>query len=118
SAEQWEPGITVYVELFWQPISQTDEITRVFVHLWGPPRPEGGILWAQDDQMPQNGRASMEVCEHGTLIRDAYALQLPADLPPGTYQLAMGIYSAADPMNRYLTVGGADHVILLEVPLR
>jgi hypothetical protein len=42
------------------------------------------------------------------LIQDTYRVDLPTDLPPGTYQVAVGLYNAQTG-ERYVVVGeGAD----------
>ena len=50
----------------------------------------------------------------GDLILDEYQLQLPADAPPGPYQIEVGIYNPAAGGVRAVTGDppGQDHLIL------
>ena len=90
--QTWEPGTTLYLELFWEPLGQTEVPLTVFVHLLGPPRPDGSPLWAQDDHPPQNNPATTQTWQPSTILRDIYILTIPADLPEGEYALAAGFY--------------------------
>ena len=90
--DHWQPGTTVYVELFWRPTARAAESLKVFLHLLGPVGPDGGILWAQDDRYPQGGRVSTQTWEPDSLLRDVYRLDIPSDAPPGEYTVAVGFY--------------------------
>lgn len=96
------------VLLYWEPLRQTAIDYKVFVHLVGPPQPDGSPLWDQDDHRPQHGFASTLEWQPGTLLRDPYhLLEDPAlMLTPGSYTLQVGIY---DPeTNTRLTAYDAD----------
>lgn len=88
-----DPGETLGVRLTWLPLAQTETDLTGFVHLTGPPRPDGSPLWAQDDHLPQRGHTSTIRWGLEQLLLDAYTLSLPPDLPPGTYQLSTGLYN-------------------------
>lgn len=83
----------ITVLLYWEPLRQTDADYKVFVHLTGPPKPDGSPLWSQDDHRPQYGTASTRAWPPGSLLRDPYNLlaESPA-LPPGNYTLRAGFY--------------------------
>jgi hypothetical protein len=89
------PGDTGHFELFWQPTHQTTTDLKVFVHLRGSAKPDGSIVWAQDDHLPQNGRISTRTWEVGSLLRDVYTLSLPPDMPSGDYAIFVGLYNPA-----------------------
>ncbi len=72
-----------------------DRPYTLFVHLYGDPTPyEGGTLWAQSD---------IPICRSGPpstwrideMIALPLVLILPADLPPGRYAIALGVYETA-----------------------
>ncbi len=85
------PGGRMVVDLMWQRQSlggASDEAPMVFVHLLGPVRADGGIVWAGDDS-PASGGWPERL--EGTF--DRHVLQLPPDLPAGEYSLEVGMYS-------------------------
>lgn len=59
-----------------------------FVHL----RNQEGVVVAQQDNEPALGRYPTPAWKPGTTVRDAYTLQLPAELSPGLYELVVGMY--------------------------
>ncbi len=89
------PGDIVEVTLFWQTAVALDQRYKVFIHLLD----SSGRLVAQRDSEPGGGLNPTDSWPVGEPIRDNYGLLLPADLPPGTYQLVVGLYeqSAAAP---------------------
>jgi hypothetical protein len=89
---QWEAGEVVYLELFWNPLGQSEESLTVFVHVLGLPNSEGSPLWTQDDHPPQNGRISTQSWISGQLYRDVYRLILPPDMYAGQYTVTVGFY--------------------------
>lgn len=91
----WEAGTTLYLELFWEPLSRSERPLTVFVHLLGPPRPDGSPLWAQDDHPPRRDPTATQNWRSGELLRDIYMLTLPVGLPEGEYAIAVGFYNAA-----------------------
>ncbi len=78
--------------LDWNPLSQTSEPIKSFVHLVGAINPQSGSpLWEQDDQFPQEGRLDTTSWNIETPYRDVY--YLPADsLIAGDYQIMVGWY--------------------------
>jgi uncharacterized membrane protein len=90
---RWGAGETVYLELFWTPLGQSEESLTVFVHVLGPPNPEGSPLWAQDDHPPQNGRLSTRDWTSGELYRDVYKLALPVNMDASQYTVTVGFYN-------------------------
>ncbi len=88
--DQWQaaPGDTVNVDLFWDVLNQPDVDYSVFLHLSAgvdiPPA-------AQVD-VPMGGALPSGVWQPGDLIHDRLALQIPDDLPSGTYDVLLGVY--------------------------
>jgi hypothetical protein len=67
-----------------------------------------GQLVAQRDAVPGNGEFPAPSWRAGELIRDQFALQLPAELPAGACQLQVGIYNP-ESGQRYRPVGLEGH---------
>mgnify|MGYP007059382065 CR=1 FL=1 len=84
------PGEPVRLTLYWRVERQADAIFSTFVHLVGP----DGQIVEQGDQWP--GGLPSSTWAAGQVIIDEYAIQLPDDTPPGTYQIVLGLYAAAD----------------------
>jgi hypothetical protein len=94
SSERLRAGETVTVTLYWQALSHMADDYKAFVHLVGP-IPEERIA-AQSDKVPLDGAWPTWAWEPGYPVRDEYRLDLPADLPAGSYELRAGLYRPDD----------------------
>ncbi len=74
--------------LFWRAESPISTDYTVFIHL----RTAENISVQQWDRQPLNGAYPTQLWHSGETIADPVSLSLPADLPPGKYQLAIGLY--------------------------
>jgi hypothetical protein len=95
-------GDTLTVSLVWQVTKATDTSYKVFIHLLdtdGKPR-------AQVDAFPVNGTRPTSGWRPGEALKDDYQLTLPADLAPGVYRLAAGLYRPEDGVRAPATRGG------------
>lgn len=81
-------GATLPLTLTWQAITPLTTDYTTFVHL----RDSQGRPAAQGDGPPRAGWYPTHVWAVGELVTDVRALHLPADLPPGPYQLVVGWY--------------------------
>jgi hypothetical protein len=72
------------------------------IHLIGP----DGQMAAQGDGPPLQGVASSSLWRAGDTLLDRHDLGLPADLPPGAYRLAVGLYDLATLQRLPVTVDG------------
>ncbi|MCW5852725.1 MAG: glycosyltransferase family 39 protein [Anaerolineae bacterium] len=92
--QQLRPETTVYADLFWQADAALPADYTVFVHLLGNQfnSASGGPVWAGHDSPPANGLYPTSWWTSGVGLRDRHPLELPADLPPGDYQLEIGMY--------------------------
>ena len=71
----------------------------VFVHLLGPFNPAtGGPVWAQHDGQPLGGQYPTHSWLTGRVVKDRHVLTLPPDMPPGEYQVEVGLYDLASGM--------------------
>lgn len=87
--EEVRPGETLPLILFWQRQGALiPQDYTVFVHLVD----ESGHLWAQHDGPPQGGGWPTSTWPKQEIVADVHMIEVPADLPPGTYELRVGFY--------------------------
>ncbi|WP_420631974.1 hypothetical protein [Candidatus Leptofilum sp.] len=79
-------GNQVRVTLAWQALAEMTRDYTAFVHLLDA---EGNLV-TQLDRPPDGYPTS--VWQPGELVQDTYQIQLPANLPPGTYTVQTGFY--------------------------
>jgi len=101
------PGETLHLTLYWQALSPMAEDYTVFTHLLLPP----DQVWAQDDQQPHEGQKPTSTWQPGQVIADQHQLALPPEIPPGVYEIEIGLYLAAS--GDRLRVGRSDAGIVL-----
>jgi mannosyltransferase len=87
-ASQARAGGRVDLTLYWQADGPMARPFKVFTHLLDA----DGKLWTQDDAPPGGGCCPANTWAKGEVIVDHHPIALPADLPPGTYWLAAGMY--------------------------
>ena len=116
----YRPGDIVYLQLWWRATATVPADWTVFTHLLGPPKADGSIVWAGRDARPGQGSAPTTAWQPGDLILDEYQLQLPADAPPGSYRIEVGLYDPATGGARAVTSDppGQDHLVLGAVMVR
>jgi hypothetical protein len=94
-----QPGEPLRLALDWRVMEPVDDSVVVFAHLvYG-----GGQLVAQRDAVPGNGLFPVEDWEPGELVRDQFALLLPAELPAGAYEVQVGIYDPTSGQRFFVT---------------
>ncbi len=74
------------VTLYWQALRPMETSYTAFVHLLD----ETGTLVAQRDRPPAGYPTA--VWRPGEVVVDTFVIELPPDLPPGTYRLQTGFY--------------------------
>jgi hypothetical protein len=82
------PGETVRLTLYWEAIHEPPGDYTVFTHLLDP----AGRLRGQKDNPPQGGMYPTHRWDEGERVQDEYELMIAPDAPPGTYQIAVGMY--------------------------
>lgn len=85
-----QAGGTLPLALYWQANQPLPADYVVFVHLLA----SDGRKLAQRDLPPLEGRVPTSGWQPGQLLRDDQDLAIPAETPPGTYQLVTGMYDA------------------------
>ncbi|MFQ5436001.1 MAG: hypothetical protein ACE5FD_14095, partial [Anaerolineae bacterium] len=83
------PGETLLLSLTWEGMAEMARPYTVFVHLIN----SAGQLVAQTDGQPGGNARPTNTWAVGEAIADNYAIQLPTDLPPGDYELRVGMYT-------------------------
>jgi hypothetical protein len=101
--ESAQSGDVLHLDLYWQALTPVAEDYQVFAHLLG----EDGQRWAQKDGPPLLGARPTSSWQPGERLTDRRGLLLPADMPPGSYHLRVGLYRLSDG-SRLLTAEGAD----------
>jgi hypothetical protein len=92
SPTRLKPGDSLPLTLYWQAAAPLNRSWKVFAHLLNA----ADKIVAQQDQFPGNGQFPTTGWLPGEYITDTYTLTLPADLPPGGYRLAIGLYDPND----------------------
>lgn len=114
--ESVQPGDTFSLTLYWRALRKPDGDYTVFTHLLAP----SGELYGQGDGQPQAGKYPTYLWDGGELIQDQYTLTVDPTAPPGSYEIAIGMY-ALDTLARLpiTTQNGdspPDHRILISGP--
>jgi hypothetical protein len=78
----------VRVTLYWWAAGTPTQSYTVFTHMLDA----DGNLVASHDSFPANGAAPTETWVTGRVYADTHLIQLPVDLPPGSYRLVAGMY--------------------------
>jgi hypothetical protein len=85
------PGATIEVALLWHARSRQDRDWWTFVHLVDDNR----RIVAEDNREPRDGAYPMSQWVAGDWVEARYTLAIPADLPPGSYALWVGLWDPA-----------------------
>jgi 4-amino-4-deoxy-L-arabinose transferase-like glycosyltransferase len=101
-------GEPLPLTLYWQAAATTDTLYKVFVHF----ETLDGRVLAQIDSDPQGGGMPTAAWAANQFIPDAYPLTIPADTPPGAYQIVVGMYNPLDGEHLIDQATGLDHVVL------
>jgi hypothetical protein len=88
NAEAAVPGGKIEVTLYWRGKGATDRSYKVFAHLGDGRNPP----LAQDDGPPGGGCCPTDTWVEGEVVVDRHVISLPVDMPPGNYQLLVGMY--------------------------
>jgi hypothetical protein len=81
-------GAALPLTLYWRAEAPMAADYVVFIHLLDA----AGEVVAQGDAAPQAGRYPTHWWEPGEVISDQHVIPLPADLPPGSYRIRLGLY--------------------------
>jgi hypothetical protein len=87
NGREFRPGDRLALTVYWYARAPIAYGYASFVHV-----STGGPPLAQADAQNPAGRPTLEWTSDG-YIRDPYVIDLPASLPPGEYQLTVGLYT-------------------------
>ncbi|MBI5651625.1 MAG: glycosyltransferase family 39 protein [Chloroflexi bacterium] len=91
--DSFAPGETILLTLHWQTRAPIPNRYKVFTHLIGAFNPAtNSPIWAQMDGEPVGGSRATTAWQIGETIADRYGLQIPNAIPPGEYQIEIGMY--------------------------
>jgi hypothetical protein len=92
-APTYEAGGTIHLTLYHRCLSEMGTNYTVFTHLLGPYNPStDGPVWSQDDSEPCRRFYPTSSWDVGEIVIDKFTLPIPAEAPPGNYDLALGFY--------------------------
>ncbi len=83
------PGGELKVRLFWLSLAPMQEDYKVFVHFYNPTSLQ---VVAQHDGTPVGGFTPTKRWYPGEILEDDHVLRLPEGLPPGRYEIGVGMY--------------------------
>ena len=96
------PGESMQLLLYWQALTRLNRDYTIFVHVLD----ESGQIAAQWDAMPRENTFFTTAWPVGEVVDDLRQVPLPHDMPPGEYQIALGMYHG--PTDERLPVSGPD----------
>ena len=88
--EKIQPETMAHVALYWQAQSPPTRALTAFLHLYST----DGKLWSQHDAPPLRGTYPTANWSPGEIIVDQFDMEIPADMPVGTYSLFIGMYDS------------------------
>jgi len=106
-------GQSLGLDLFWRGDRALRDAYTVFVHLTDA----SGQVLADADSPPSQGLYPTTRWSPGETVRDRHILKIPADLAPGEYQIAIGMYLPATGARLPIDSGG-DHIALTKVNVK
>ncbi|HLB50236.1 MAG TPA: hypothetical protein VJL59_24710 [Anaerolineales bacterium] len=89
-----KPGSAMRLTATWEAEQPALAAYKIFVHLVGPLKDDGSVIYAQRDTEPCDNFYSSRQWAPGEIIVDRFALSLPNDIPPGDYKLLIGWYDS------------------------
>ncbi|NIN68538.1 MAG: hypothetical protein GTO63_28305 [Anaerolineae bacterium] len=97
---RYKPGDDVHLALQWQALTRLEQDYHAFAHVLN----HRGTIAAGHDKVPLNEYFRPTAWPVREPLRDEYVLSLPEDLPPGTYDVEVGLYSYPE-LERLLVSG-------------
>ncbi len=117
ASDHLTPGDIVQITLFWETAVPLQTRYKIFLHLVN----KNGDIIAQRDSEPGGGLNLTVNWEPGQPVSDNHGVLIPADTPPGAYQLLLGLYDAADSTARLpiqTSAGIVDVLPLLTIQIK
>lgn len=115
----FQPGSMSRIRLYWQSQDPITQVYKSFVHLWQPPTSlEAGRIWGQEDAQPCDNSYPYSWWIPGDIVAEERWIPISPDIPPGEYQLLVGLYQDNGPRVPVLDGLGhpmGDHAVLTTV---
>jgi mannosyltransferase len=112
-----QSGEGLRVTARWQALAEMDKDYSLFIHVVG----EDEHIWAQRDLLLQHDDHPTSKWPPGEVVAQEYELELPPDVPPGEYDVKIGLYywKTGERVRVWDERGErvADDAILLRTPL-
>ena len=102
-------GDALKLHLVWQIEQPTHTAYKNFVHLLGLPKADGSTVYVQYDRQPCDDSYATTGWTAGDLLAADTTLDLPGDLPPGTYILQTGWYDSVTGARAPVTADAGPH---------
>jgi len=104
-------GEKLRLTLVWQSLAPVAEDLTVFTHLID----STGKVCAQKDNQPMHGQRPTSGWQPGESFYDPYEVSISSDVPPGEYELEVGLYNGVTGQRQEVSIGGNhDSRILLD----
>ncbi len=110
ASNQYKSGDTIPIVMEWAAQPDISQRLKLFIHVYADPN---APPQAQLDTEPLGGLRPTNTWQPNERLIDQYAIQLPADIPAGTYQIAVGWYNPEDGQRLATSIG--DRVVLADI---
>jgi|GEM_PF-2074288 len=124
ASEIWAPGEMIPLTVYWRAVGRIERPYTFFVHLVGEQNnpATGSPLWGQHDAQPGQATYPTTFWSAGEVVIGEYRVPIPADAPPGHYELHAGLYFLPT-LERLPVVDQkenplSDHVVLTRVQVK
>ena len=114
-SSDFEPGSPLKVTFYWQPMQRIKRDVELVVQLYDPLR----ARFVVDDLVwPLNGVFRVRAWQPDQIMPLSHSLPIPDDLPPGPYQLNVGVFDLIARKRIPLVTGQDAHLVrTFKVPL-
>jgi hypothetical protein len=109
----FKPGDTIGLSVYWQVLNPVGADYVVFIHLQPVGKPDQNL--ASRDTPPLQGLYPTGQWKTGEIVTDTPNLALPANLPPGDYNLVMGLYLPDGKFTPLPLADGSSSIILAQL---
>ncbi len=108
SAQEFAPGETLTLTLYWRALTEMEEDYTIFTHLVAP----DGAMSGQKDSQPVGGTYPTSLWMAGEVITDVYEIPVRADAASGDHRLVVGMYDG-ETGARLPIAGSRDNALVL-----
>jgi hypothetical protein len=84
----FRPGDTLQLDMTWEVLGRMSVPYKLFIHVIN----QAGKITTQRDEPPLGGTRPTDTWQPGETLHDLHTIQLPANIPPGRYDIYIGLY--------------------------